>query len=136
MGDLSKDFSCWEFKCHCGCGFDNVDIRLIKNLQAVRDKADRKVIINSGCRCKNQNLREGGAPNSMHLYGMAADIAIPGIPVRDVYMLVKDFPEFMGIGVSGIGGFVHVDVRRVQARALWTYINGRPAPWVEPEIEA
>jgi len=63
----------------------------------------------SGYRTPSHNSRlEGAAKNSMHLYGRAADIYIPGIATQ----MLSDMGRFIGFG--GIGfypsrGFVHID---------------------------
>lgn len=67
MGNLSKDFSAWEFRCQCGCGLEAVDPRLIEKLQALRSACGFTLNISSGCRCKSHNKNEGGADNSAHL---------------------------------------------------------------------
>lgn len=78
MGNLSKNFSRKEFTCQCGCGFDNVDLRLVKTLQVIRDAAQHPIVIMSGCRCSSHNKAVGGVANSSHLKGLAADFYISG----------------------------------------------------------
>lgn len=73
MGDITENFSGEEFACKCGCGFDDIDERLVHRLQVVRDIIDRRITINSGCRCENHNREVGGKPHSKHLEGKAAD---------------------------------------------------------------
>lgn len=49
--------------------------RLANNvLQPIRDKWNAPIIVNSAYRCKAVNAKVGGAKNSDHLYGCAADI--------------------------------------------------------------
>lgn len=49
--------------------------RLANNvLQPIRDKWNAPIIVNSAYRCKALNAKVGGAKNSDHLYGCAADI--------------------------------------------------------------
>jgi uncharacterized protein YcbK (DUF882 family) len=67
------------------------------------------VHILSGYRTKAHNDKlEGAAKNSMHLYGRAADIYMPGIsPV-----LLSRMGQMLGLGGVGLyasRGFVHVD---------------------------
>lgn len=78
MGNLSKNFSRKEFTCQCGCGFDNVDLRLVKTLQVIRDAAQHPIVIMSGCRCSSHNKIVGGVANSSHLKGLAADFYVVG----------------------------------------------------------
>ena len=51
MGDLSKNFSRSEYICRCGCGFDAVDVELIKVMQELRDHYQSPITITGGNRC-------------------------------------------------------------------------------------
>lgn len=115
MGDLSQHFNRSEFACRCGCGFDSIASELITVLEDVRVHFGSPVKINSGCRCPAHNKKVGGAPNSQHVQGIAADIVVKGRTPA----LVADYLERKYPGTYGIGrysGFTHVDVRSVAAR--------------------
>lgn len=116
MGDLTKDFSRDEFKCKCGCGMDCIDIRLVKGLQALRDKLGKPVIINDADRCPRHNKEVGGAPNSQHMLGRAADIHVNGVSPGDVADAAETIPVFASGGIGRYATFVHVDVRGHKAR--------------------
>lgn len=73
MGDMTRNFSRWEFACPDKCGFDEIDERLVHRLQVVRDIMGLPIKINSGCRCSKHNKEVGGESVSFHLAGMAAD---------------------------------------------------------------
>ena len=69
------------------------------------------ITITSGFRtlATNNALRsEGSARNSMHLYGKAADITLPGIPVWHLGR-VKQYLSSGGVGFYPSRHFVHVD---------------------------
>jgi len=76
MIKLSKHFTRHEFSCKCGCGFDTVDAYLIQILESIREYFDKPIIITSGCRCPEYNERVGGAHNSQHKLGRAADFIV------------------------------------------------------------
>lgn len=82
MGDLSKNFSRSEFACKCGCGFDTADHGLVYALQecaedlGIQHMAAVRIVITSGCRCTRHNTEVGGAPDSQHIYGRAADFKV------------------------------------------------------------
>lgn len=129
MGDLSKNFSRWEFACHCGCGRDNVSPQLIEALQQLRDLAEAPVEVVSGCRCPARNRAVGGAKKSQHLAtknqeGRAADVIIQGLNLAEMYRLAQEVPAFYGggIGLYPEAGFMHVDVRGYEAR--WARVRG------------
>ena len=78
MGDLTENFSRFEFECKCGCGKQDIDERLVNRLQLVRDIANIPIKINSGCRCVLHNEASKGEPNSLHLLGLAIDWCFDG----------------------------------------------------------
>ena len=119
MGDLSKNFSRYEFACPCGCGFDTVDTELLNAVQDVRDHFKKATIIVSGCRCKAYNKAIRGAKNSQHMYGRAADIRVAGVSRPKVQKYLKK----KYIGKWGIGSgktITHIDTRS-GSTARWTY---------------
>lgn len=113
---LSQHFRRSEFACHCGCGFDDVDPQLIAVLEVIRaDLDDRPMTILSGCRCPEHNEAVGGARNSQHLYGKAADIKVEGVMATRVANVVDAiWPNELGLGRYGT--FTHIDVRGGKAR--------------------
>lgn len=73
-----KNFKLEEFRCGCGgkhcTGYPAVlDVQLLKNVQAIRDKYGA-TSITSGLRCSKHNNAVGGASNSRHKSGKALDI--------------------------------------------------------------
>ena len=120
MGDLSEHFSRSEFACKCGCGFDFVDAELIRVLENLRAKlGNRKIEITSGCRCPHHNALEGGARNSKHLLGIAADIKVAGWPPSAVAECLEDlYPGQYGLGRYLKKTITHIDVRKTTARWL------------------
>jgi hypothetical protein len=57
-------------------------------LQPLRDRLARPIVISSGYRSPMLNEAIGGAKNSDHMKGRAADIVVPSMAVRDVCGLV------------------------------------------------
>ena len=112
--DLTRNFARAEFACKCGCGFNDVDIELAFRLQAFRDQLGEPIQVLSGCRCPQHNRLVGGARNSQHLHGKAADISVHGLSAPTLATLCSTSGLFKGIG--SYPGFVHVDVRLRPAR--------------------
>lgn len=105
---LSENFGLWEFHCRC-CQTVKIDKKLVDKLQALRDKVGVPLVITSGYRCPSHNKAEGGAPNSYHVKGMAADVVVPeGSTGEELAQAAKEL-GFTGIGVYS--SFVHMDVR-------------------------
>lgn len=83
--------------------------RMMYKLEAIRKKAgDRAITINSGFRSIKHNSSVGGASNSQHMYGIAADIVVSGRTVSQTISYAQTS------GFSGIiryNTFTHVDNR-------------------------
>lgn len=104
MGDLSPHFSRSEFADH-RTGEVVIDPQLIVRLETLRALVGRPCIIVSGYRSQATNAAVGGAHNSQHLYGRAADL-------EQGYATMEQARSagFTGIGYCN-GWAVHVDVR-------------------------
>jgi len=113
---ISANFTREEFKCRCGsCDYDTVDIELIEVLQDVREYFNKPITITSGNRCRNHNIRVGGADTSYHVRGRAADIQVKGVSPADVYYYVNSkYPDKYGIGKYDT--FTHIDTRTGKGR--------------------
>lgn len=104
MGDLTKNFSRYEFRCgHCG-RLDVLDMELVWALQRLRDKVGKPLPLNSGYRCCAGNASVGGTQYSQHLFGRAADI-----PAGYATEAQCRGAGFRGIGLRR-GKVVHVDM--------------------------
>lgn len=104
---LTAHFCLGEFA--SGDGADEVLVHpaLLHLLETVRAHFGRPVRINSGYRTVQHNRAVGGKPQSRHLLGMAADIAVEGTPPA----AVQTYAETLGVG--GLGRyktFTHLDV--------------------------
>lgn len=70
------DFKLTEFRCkHCGGGIGVVSLTLLNRLQSLRDLWGQPMHVTSGYRCREHNRAIGGALRSLHMEGLAADIA-------------------------------------------------------------
>ena len=58
-------------------------------LQPLRNALGCPIIISSGFRCAELNKCVGGAANSGHLYGQAADFIVPQKNLKDVFNYIK-----------------------------------------------
>jgi len=89
--------------------------RLCANvLEPIRKHFGRPVNIRSGYRCPALNKLVGGAANSQHMLGEAADIEIPGIDNADIWRWIDAELEFDQVIAEylreddGSAGWVHV----------------------------
>lgn len=124
MGDLTRNFSAWEFRCHY-TGKDGIQLKLVEALQKLRDAIDTPISVTSGYRHPSHpvEVRKAAGPG-VHSQGIAADIVAPGIDVLHLMEAAYTIPEFLdgGIGFYPQNGFVHVDVRGKKAR--WGFLDG------------
>ena len=112
---ITPHFKVREFRCYDGSDPVFVSDKLVEILQQIRDHFGRAVTINSGFRTAAKNKSVGGAANSQHLYGMAADITVKGVsPSRVAAFAETLLPNTGGIGIYGT--FCHVDVRATKSR--------------------
>jgi len=106
MGDLSPHFSRWEFRDHRTGELVGPDPKLIEVLECLRARDGRPLRVVSGYRSPGTNAAVGGARNSQHIYGRAADLE----PGRFTATQAHDCGA-RGVGVDRNGWVVHVDVR-------------------------
>ena len=115
---LSSNFRVREFACKDGSDAVLVAPRLVMVLQSLRDHFGAPITINSAYRTPQYNAKVGGADQSQHCYGTAADITVKGVGVETVAAYArKIMPDWGGVGLYTSHGFVHVDVR--ETRSDW-----------------
>ena len=116
---LSENFKVQEFACP-GTDEIRVDTRLVEILQALRDYFGRPVIIGSGYRTPEYNKQIGGAINSDHNTGKAADIDV-GKGLEEVSpSLVCMYLQ--AVGVQRIGRYILTD------GGNWIHVGSEATP--------
>lgn len=120
---LTENFSLLEFRSKDGSSFPadivkNLTI-LAEQLQQLRNHFGKSVAITSGYRSPSHNLKIGGAKDSFHVRGMAADIQIQGVSPKLVYnaieLLIKSGKMIEG-GLGLYDSWVHYDFRGKKIR--------------------
>ena len=112
---LGKNFRVREFACSDGTDTVFIADELVAVLQAIRDHFGKPVVINSGYRTEAKNKAVGGAAQSQHKYGRAADIRVDGVTPKQIKAYAETLmPDWGGIGVYPT--FCHVDVRLSRSR--------------------
>jgi len=92
---------------------------LAEQLQVLRDALNTPIHLTNAYRCVTHNKEVGGAKNSQHLLGKAADIQIEHLTPREVSTTIE---IFIDEGLMKQGGlatyptFVHYDIRGKKAR--------------------
>lgn len=112
-------FSIVEFECP-DCGRADMDETFLEMLDRARGIAQIPFYITSGFRCKKHNEEIGGKPDSAHLRGLAADIA-----VKDSRSRFKIVEALIRAGFKRIGiakDFIHVDADMTKPdKVIWLY---------------
>lgn len=132
QGTASAHFSFTEWRCRCagrhpGCAVIRVHRELLQSLEGLRSAYyPHGMAIVSGYRCPRRNAEVGGASNSQHLYGAAADVE----PVVLWRVLAKR-RLFAGIGYKRSTSKVsHVDRRDVSGNNTTGGTTGVPTTWI------
>lgn len=116
--NVATNFKVKEFKSK-DTNFVCIHADLPLALQKIRDKVKKPVIMTNSYRTEAHNSRVGGAPQSKHLYGMAADIYVNGMSALQLAKEIESvFPGSYGIIAYTKKNFVHFDVRAKAYRGI------------------
>lgn len=109
----SEHFAMSEYQCDCDgmyCGgFPALmEEALLAQVENLRSRLGRPVIITSGVRCEARNEAVGGVSWSFHKRGAAADLYCPGVSVGEVAAAAQ------AVGLNILPhyseGYVHVEI--------------------------
>lgn len=119
----SPHFTWAALECKCGCetpvSVRAELIKLARNLELMRRKYGRPIQVISGYRCPSYNTKIGGASNSQHMYGKAADLYSTQATQDGLEGAALAVSAFKGGGIGKYpAGGIHVDQRGYPAR--WT----------------
>ena len=126
MGNLTANFSDWEFactgKCNPACLASSMSEEFVEKLQALRDLVGRSIKINSGIRCSYYNATiSGAAQHSWHIPrdGICCASDIRTSPTREDVLALYAAADYLGFrGIGLYEGRIHVDMRPTQ-RVRW-----------------
>lgn len=112
--------------CPC-CKVGVPSIPLTGGLNQLQAMLPTPLRITSGFRCPAHNKAVGGAPDSLHTKGLAADLTADGYTPLELYLLADQIWIFRNGGVGLYpGDFIHVDIRTTRAR--WYRVAGKDRP--------
>lgn len=114
-GKMSQHFKASEFQSKDKKEEVLICYELLDVLEKIREHFDSPVIINSGYRTPSWNTKVGGASNSYHCKGMAADIVVKGHTSKEVAEYANKLMKNTG-GVIRYTNFTHIDVREYKYR--------------------
>ena len=120
-----KWFKAKEFACKfCGelppLPKGNIEALVRNVLDSARERLGQPILINSGYRCPSHNLHVGGAVNSQHTRGEAADIrCADNLMLLDIIRELGNFdqliiyPTFLHVSYKRSGANRHQVLRKV-----------------------
>lgn len=114
-GRMSPHFKAKEFQSKDKSEEVLICYELLDVLEKIREHFDSPVIINSGYRTPKWNKEVGGASNSYHCKGMAADIRVEGHTSKEVAEYANKIMGSTG-GIIRYTNFTHIDVREYKYR--------------------
>ncbi len=114
FGKVSEHFEAKEFACKDGSFELLLCTELLETLEKIRNHFNAPCTINSGYRTPEWNEKAGGAKNSYHMKGMAADIVVKGHNPKEVAKYANSILDKGGI--IRYTNFVHIDVRESKYR--------------------
>ena len=120
---MTEHFSREEFRSKDGAHFpyevkQNLQI-LAEQLEILREHFQKPININSGYRSPEHNAKVGGAENSQHLLGKAADVVIDGVSPDEVADAIEFLIDNKMMKQGGLGRYVdftHYDIRGKKSR--------------------
>lgn len=112
---VAPNFKVSEFACNDKTNICLINPKLAELLQQIRTKAKAPIIINSAYRTVAYNTKVGGAANSQHIYGNAADISCKALTPRQLESIAESILGNSG-GIGIYPTFLHVDVRDLPSR--------------------
>lgn len=107
---LSDHFKVKEFACKDGSDEIYIDSDLVSKLELLRAYVDCPITITSGYRTETYNKKVGGADNSYHVKGKAADITCKKYNPVEIGLCAAAL-KFNGVIIYKTKGFTHVDTR-------------------------
>ena len=125
-GTVFPNFRKEEFMCNCKSVGKGISYSLVSNLQKLRNKYG-SIHIYSGYRCPNCNASVGGASNSAHLTGEAADFQFDSGILSNQDTRIRIVNEIKGMSNyhysycnvngsnPGMGNSIHMDTTPVKA---------------------
>jgi|LGVE01.1.fsa_nt_gb uncharacterized protein YcbK (DUF882 family) len=87
------------------------DINLVRSLTEIRGRLGLPIYFNSFYRCPKHNKQVGGAVNSFHMQGKAADIRIGKLTLAVMWAILEK-EKFNGMGSypDAAEEFIHLDI--------------------------
>jgi zinc D-Ala-D-Ala carboxypeptidase len=125
MSYTSEYFKKIETTCKCGCGLDAMSDNALYMFDRIRELYNKKMIVDSGCRCLEHNKKVGGSESSAHLpdkRGLCYALDIKCENSVDRFRLIKIALSLGCVRIGVAKTFVHLDFApELTQKCLWVY---------------
>lgn len=114
--DDIKYFKKSDFDCPC-CGMNNINLKVVKVADDIREHFGQPSISTSGCRCAKHNAKlKGSVPNSRHISGKAIDFYIKNVSKAKVLAYCKELVKqgrlrYAYSNNTNMGRAIHIDIQ-------------------------
>ncbi len=105
-------FSISEFACRCGTCDNRIDLGFVLELDELRHRYGKPLMVSSGYRCPAYNAKVSSTGRTgPHTTGKAADVLVDRGEAFQLLRLAIMGMDFTGIGIQQKGGarFIHLD---------------------------
>jgi uncharacterized protein YcbK (DUF882 family) len=122
---ISEHFSKKNFACNCGKCNNTIKISLglIGALELLRSSANNRINILKGYACPETQENKKNFKKNYHTWGVAADITIDNLSLKQAYKLAQTIPEIKGLGLNLTKGHLHIDTRKEKEQTCWLVKN-------------
>lgn len=80
-------------------------------------------------------IGKGNFRKNYHCMGLAADIQVKSLSLKDLFLKAKTIEEFKGIGINIDHQYIHVDSRKEEKRLMWVEKGDQIIPISEDNYE-
>ena len=131
---ISDHFSKRDFVCKESNTF-KVSLGLVGALEELRGAVRKRITIVKGFEHPDVAEKKGSLKRNFHTQGLAADITIEGLELKEIFKAAESIHAFTGIGLNLEEKYVHVDTRKAD-RILWVEENNNDIPITDENRKA
>ena len=130
---LTNHFFETSFKCKVS-GKLKISLGLVGALEFLAVRTKEKIKVLKGYEAPEAVDKKSFRKN-YHSLGVAADIQIGSMSLRDMFLMAKSIKEFKGIGINLDENYIHVDSRKQDVASMWFEKEGAIIPYDDEKFE-
>ena len=131
---LSFSFKKEDFACKISKKI-RISLGLIGGLELLKTTCQAHIKILKGYEDPDA-LNKANFRKNYHCMGLAADIQVDSLNLKELFMKAKTIEEFKGIGINIDDNYIHVDSRKEDERLMWIEKGDQIIPITEDNYEA